>query len=162
MRLFIASQTDDLSSRTESVQRESVMAMTVLDRAELEESLALLEKETPDIAAAAAKLRHALNHAAALSLLTTTEAAAALGVRSVNTIKYWCKTGYIQGVKRGERTMIPLAEIDRITGEDRVRSLRVADTLMEETRRLGDSAGLTDAELRSLKAARPGTAPWER
>jgi hypothetical protein len=94
--------------------------------------------------------------------LTTTQAAQAIGVRSVNTIKYWVKIGYIYGVKRNGRTLIPRAEIERITNDDRVRAIRVTDHLHEETTLLGGPDGLSDAELLALKASRPGTTPWER
>lgn len=74
------------------------MSMTVLDRDEIEQSLALLETAAAtdaNVKAAAEKLRRALRDADARGLLTTAEAAAALGIRSINTVKRWVKTGYI-------------------------------------------------------------------
>jgi hypothetical protein len=139
------------------------MSMTVLDRAEIEQSLALLETAAAsdaNVKAAAEKLRRALRDAEAHNLLTTAEAAAALGVRSINTVKRWVKTGYIHGVQRNERIMIPVSEILRIHDDDRVRAQRAVGTLQEEIADFGRE--LTEAELLALKAGRPGRLPWER
>lgn len=139
------------------------MSMTVLDRSEIEQSLALLETAAAtdaNVKAAAEKLRRALRDAEAHNLLTTAEAAAALGVRSINTVKRWVKTGYIHGVQRNERTMIPVSEILRIHDDDRVRAQRAAGKLHEEIADFGRE--LTEAELLALKAGRPGRLPWER
>jgi hypothetical protein len=139
------------------------MSMTVLDRAEIEQSLALLETAAAtdaNVKAAAEKLRRALRDAEAHTLLTTAEAAAALGVRSINTVKRWVKTGYLHGVQRNERTMIPVSEILRIHDDDRVRAQRAVGKLQEEIDDFGRE--LTEAELLALKAGRPGRRPWER
>ena len=139
------------------------MGMTVLDREEIEQSLALLEATAmadANVKAAADKLRRALREADAHSLLTTAEAAAALGIRSINTVKRWVKTGYLHGVQRNGRIMIPVSEIARIRDDDRVREQRAASLLHDEIADFGRE--LTDAELRALKAVRPGRPPWER
>src|SRR6266498_2238420 len=56
-------------------------------------------------------------------LMTTGEAAAALGIRSVNTIKRWAQDGKLEGFRRGGRVLVSarsvaaLAESSLITRE---------------------------------------------
>lgn len=141
------------------------MSMAIVDRAELERALEQLKAartEDACVKAATDTIERALNGADRRKLLTTTEAADALGVRSVNTIKYWVKTGYLQGVKRNERTMIPAAEIERIIDDDRVRQMRAAEELDDLTNELGLGRPMTDEEMQILEATRPGTLPWKR
>ncbi len=142
------------------------MGVAILREAELEglrQSLALLSHSS-DVHAqeAADRIRAALREVEQPALLTTAEAAEALGVRSVNTIKLWVKTGYIHGVKRGSRTLIPASEIERIESDDRVKAMRVVDRLHEESSDLGAEDGLTDEQMLDLIAGRPGTPPWRR
>ena len=134
------------------------MTMAVVDRAALEQ-LRAARTENADVQAAVATLERALNGSEGRKLLTTTEAADALGVRSVNIVKYWVKTGYIHGVKHDERTMIPVSEVERIMDEDRVRDMRAADKLDEATNELGRP--MTDEEMEILAASRPGKLPWK-
>jgi hypothetical protein len=107
------------------------------------------------------KLDRAIEEMEPERLLTTTEAAEALGVRSVNTIKGWCHTGYIRGVGRGSRIMIPLAEVERIQNSDQVRAIRVSDALHGESEDFGAPSGLDAEQLRDLAASRPGKLPWQ-
>ncbi len=140
------------------------MSMTVLDRDEIEQSLALLETAAAtdaNVKAAADKLKHALREADRRGLLTTAEAAAALGIRSINTVKRWVKIGYINGVQRNGRTMIPVSEVERIRDDDRVRAQRALSKLQEEIADFGGD-GLTDEEMEGLRATRPGRPPWEK
>ena len=139
------------------------MNKTLVDRVELERALAQLKAaQVTDthVRAAVDTIEHMLSEAEARTLLTTAEAADALGVRSVNTIKYWVKTGYIHGVKRNGGAMIPRSEVDRIMDEDRVRQMRSAAELDEMASELGRP--MTDDEMRELSASRPGKLPWQR
>ena len=140
------------------------MSMTVLDRDEIEQSLALLETAAAtdaNVKAATDKLKRALREADRRSLLTTAEAAAALGIRSINTVKRWVKIGYINGVQRNGRTMIPVSDVERIRDDDRVRAQRALSKLQEEIADFGGD-GLTDEEMEGLRATRPGRPPWEK
>ena len=107
------------------------------------------------------KLDQAIHAMEPERLLTTTEAAEALGVRSVNTIKGWCHTGYLRGVGRGSRIMIPLAEVERIQNSDQVRAIRASDALHKASRDFSARDGLDDEQLRDLAASRPGKLPWQ-
>lgn len=95
-------------------------------------------------------------------LLTTTEAAHLLGIRSVNTLKLLCRSGEIGAVKRGNRLMIPLSEIERVQESERVRGLRASDRAYAASEKLGSDMGLTSAQMEDLEASRPGRLPWER
>ena len=142
------------------------MSMTILrepQRAELEQSLALLNDVTDTRAREAAdRIRAALREADQEEFLTTMEAARALGIRSVNTIKLWVKTGYLNGKKIGGRTLIPRSEIERLENDERVRVMRTIGRLHEDSRDLGRDDGMTPAELQILNDGRPGTLPWKR
>jgi hypothetical protein len=134
----------------------------VLEREAMEKALALLESAPsidPNVLAATETLRHALGGERARALLTTAEAAEALGIRSINTIKRWVKIGYLHGVQRNERTMIPFSEIERIQHDDRVGVLRATGRLQAEIADFS-AEGLSDEELIGLKETRPGKAPW--
>ncbi len=140
--------------------------MTILrepQRQALEESLTILS-DVADARAgeAASRIRAALREADQEEFLTTTEAARALGIRSVNTIKLWVKTGYLQGKKMGGRTLIPRSEVARLATDERVRVMRTVGLLHEESHDLGRDGGMTANELARLNADRPGTLPWQQ
>lgn len=135
--------------------------MTIGDlRGEL--SQARRAAENGDLAQTVRQLDKVLEHIKPDHLLTSTEAAHMLGVRSPNTILGWCRTGYIRGVRRGGRTMIPVSEVERIQEGDQVRMMRALDELHNQTADLGSDDGLNEEELELLHQSRPGILPWER
>lgn len=95
-------------------------------------------------------------------LLTTTEAADALGMRSVNTLKVLLRAENVATVKHGNRTMIPFGELVRLRGSERLRHLRHIDRLHDEIADLGSDEGMSEEQLDALEAGRPGTVPWEQ
>ena len=117
---------------------------------------------TGDTGAAAHKLDDALQRLAAHRLLTTTEAAQVLGIRSVNTLKALVRVEGIQTVMHGNRMMIPLSEVERIRESARVRGIRAADRAHDAADALGALEALTQDEMDALSAGRPGTPPWQR
>ena len=123
---------------------------------------ALASAEEGNVSETVRALKVALRDVDGERLLTTTEAAQLLGVRSINTIKSWCRTGYIKGVAHGNRTLIPLSEIERIQNSDRVRGIRIAEELHAESAELGGDEEMSQEELDALDAGRPGTLPWQR
>lgn len=107
-------------------------------------------------------LKTALHDVDAGRLLTTTEAAQLLGVRSINTIKAWCRSGYLHGITQGSRTLIPISEIERVQDSERVRRIRQAERLHDQSADLGGDDELSAAEIDALEAGQPGTLPWKR
>ena len=94
------------------------------------------------------------------NLLTTTQAAAYLGLGSVNTVKALVRREGVPYTAHGNRMMIPVAALERLRDSAIVRGLRAADRAHETTADLdGD---LTAAERKALRAGRPGRAPWDR
>lgn len=114
-----------------------------------------------ETAAAVTKPDAALHGLEARRLLTTSEAAEALGIRSVNTLKALVRAEGITTVMHGNRMMIPLAEVERIQGSARVRGIRAADRAHDAAEGLGAPEGLSQEEMDALTAGRPGAAPWQ-
>jgi excisionase family DNA binding protein len=129
-------------------------------RDDLEAIRSLLE--AGETAAATRKLDAALQGLEAHRLLTTSEAAEVLGIRSVNTLKALVRAEGIQTVMHGNRMMIPLVEVERLRGSERVRGIRAADRAHDAAEALGTPEGLSQEEMDSLSASRPGTPPWQR
>ena len=107
------------------------------------------------------RAQHALDEIAAGRLLTTTEAASLLGIRSVNTLKLLCRRGLLGYTMRGNRIMIPLAEVERVQQHPVVRGVRASDAAHDAADELGAPDGLTSVQMEDLEAARPGHLPWE-
>lgn len=81
----------------------------------------------------------------------TEQARKILGVGSVNTVKRWIELGILTGDwdERSERWQIPLADVLRL----RDRHAALAGIGGEN---------LTQEDLDTLSATRPGTYPWQR
>jgi hypothetical protein len=128
-------------------------------RQELEEARALVQRGQSE--QALTKLDKALADLAPETLLTTTKAAELLGIGSVNTLKLMCRQGLIAYRLHGNRTMIPLSEVERLQESPLVRGLRASDRAHEQAAALGTPDGLTPEQLDDLEEARPGRLPWE-
>ena len=98
---------------------------------------------------------HALDES---RLLTTTEAANMLGVRSVNTLKLLVRQLGIPYSRHGSRMMLALADIERLQDRIEVRGIRASDQAHDETQSLG-SGELSREELDDLSSARLGKLP---
>ena len=95
--------------------------------------------------------------------VTTTQAKELLGIGSVNTVKAMVAQGEIRGVtKHGNRTMIPLSEIQRLQDSEIVRGIQASDRAHDASAMLGNDAGMSDEELEILSASRPGKSPWQQ
>jgi hypothetical protein len=129
-------------------------------RADLRTVRALLD--AGETVAAARKLDEALAGLDAHRLLTTTEAADVLGIRSVNTLKALVRVAGIQTVMHGNRMMIPVSEVERLRESAQVRGIRAADRAHDAADALGTLEGLSQEEMDALSAGRPGIPPWQR
>lgn len=117
--------------------------------------------ETGDTGAAIRTIDQAIKELDGDRLLTTTEAAEMLHIRSVNTLKALCRHGDIAYVMRGNRMMVPLSEIERVQENPVVRGIRASDRVHDELEGFGGD-GLTEQQMEDLHASRPGVLPWER
>lgn len=94
-------------------------------------------------------------------LLTTTEAADLLGIRSVNTLKLLVRRLGIPYRQHGSRMMLALADVERLQDRIEVRGIRASDRAHDEALALGGNR-LSIEELDDLSSARPGVVPWQR
>ena len=95
-------------------------------------------------------------------MLTTTDAAKLLGIRSVNTIKALIHAGRIDARKVGSHYRIPLVEIVRLSEDRTIQGLQASSRLHATLEPLGPREELTDEELRILSTSQPGVNPWKR
>jgi hypothetical protein len=105
---------------------------------------------------------HALCTLDPARLLTTTEAAGLLGIRSVNTLKLLVRQSGVPYELHGNRMMIPVSAIEQLQQSPVVRRIRASDQAHDAIDlAFGIDPGLTEKELRDLSAARPGRLPWQ-
>jgi excisionase family DNA binding protein len=139
------------------------MTETEFARRQLESVAAQLEaRQQGDLAAQVRMVIDALRSDISLGpgdrLLTTTEAAQALGVRSVNTIKRWVREGLLEGFRRGGRVLVSSSSVDRMARESALQRQRDYEA--------GLAAALApfdvgDVSLEDLEgAAHRGRTPW--
>ncbi len=133
--------------------------VSVDPQADIEQLIALLDRG--DIAAARVLAEQLRQDLAATALLTTTQAAHLLGIRSRNTLKALVKAEGISTMLNGNRMMIPVGEVMRLRGSRMVKSVLASDQLHEASAMLGSDEGLSQEDLEALEAARPGRPPWE-
>jgi excisionase family DNA binding protein len=103
-------------------------------------------------------VEHVLRYLQPDQMVTTSEAARLLGIRSINTVKALILSQQIPHTRVGNRMTIPLSEVLRLKASKWVPYLKASDRAHEE---VGGDA-LTQEEMDSLSAERPGTLPWKR
>ncbi len=116
-----------------------------------------------DLTGVVQAVNHALQSLDSSRLLTTTEAAELLGIRSVNTLKALVIRNGIPYERRGNRMMLPVAEVERLRESPLMRGLRASEALHDTIATLGptDAEGLTAEEMQDLESTRPGRLPWQ-
>ena len=133
-------------------------------------SIADLRKDLEEIRASAEagnlpqvmrKVDQALSALDGSQLLTTSEAASLLKIRSVNTLKLLIRRMGLAYVMRGNRMMISLAAVERIQQSQEVRGIRASDRAHDVAEAQGTQETLTQSQLDVLSDARPGRVPWQ-
>ncbi len=113
-----------------------------------------------DLSGVVQKVAAALKALDADRLLTSTEAAAYLNIRSVNTLKVLIRRLNVQHEMHGSRMMVPIAALDALQDDASVRGIQASDRAHDATAELDDGALLTDDQLEALEQGRPGMLPW--
>lgn len=103
---------------------------------------------------------HALAELDGSHLLTTTEAAELLGIRSVNSLKLLVRQRGIPYQLHGNRMMIPLDVVEAMQESAEVCDIRAADRAHDATDEPGPQQGLTQQQMGDLSASTPGRVPW--
>jgi hypothetical protein len=94
-------------------------------------------------------------------LLTTGQAAEALGVRSVNTIKRWASDGLLEGFHRGGRVLVSSRSVDALRNSKVVNRRTAVEGRINEVLSAFDDGD--DAPHPSeLTMAWTGRKPWEQ
>lgn len=117
--------------------------------------------QSGDLSQVVERAEHALNMLDGVRLLTTTEAAELLDMRSVNTLKLLIRRLGVPYQMHGNRMMIPLAELERLQHDEHVRSIRASDRAHEAIEELGQSSEMSAEELEDLAQGRPGQLAWD-
>jgi excisionase family DNA binding protein len=91
-------------------------------------------------------------------LLTPSEAATALGVRSVNTVKRWAREGRLEGYALGGRMLVSQRSVDAFRQTKEARQQRAYEHQLDEALAPFDSTPEEIAEYTSETP--PGRVPW--
>ncbi len=125
----------------------------------------LAERGQPDIAQELNSLVDVLRSGVAPEpeggVMTTGEAAKALGIRSVNTVKRWATQGLLTGYRRGGRIMVSSESVARLAARpevavEREKEMRVAEALAPF------DAGNEETSDSSSAATWVGRKPWAK
>ncbi len=95
-------------------------------------------------------------------MLTTSEAAALLGIRSKNTIKAMARRGLIAATLVGTRFLIPVTEVAWLQNAPVVHELRAVECDYDVMAFPGSNDPVGEEEMGSLRAGETGTLPWRR
>ncbi|MGI8854869.1 MAG: helix-turn-helix domain-containing protein [Thermomicrobiales bacterium] len=95
-------------------------------------------------------------------MLTTTQAAELLGIRSKNTIKAMTRRGQIAAAIAGNRYMIPMTEIIRLQDEPVIHDLHAIQRDYARMAFPGSDDPVSDKEMESMREGHTGTLPWQR
>ncbi len=96
---------------------------------------------------------------AELDLMTTGEAAHALGIRSVNTIKRWAAQGLLDGFRRGGRVLVSRASVEKMKGH---KSVKQEVTFERELDEALDPFDFGDEPVPEFFVSRTGRKPREQ
>lgn len=92
--------------------------------------------------------------------LTTGEAAEALGIRSVNTIKRWVRDGLLEGHQRGGRILVSKRSVAAMRDSPAVVRRQAASRRIDEAfAPFGDEGGSNESD--DLTMAWSGRKPWD-
>lgn len=94
-------------------------------------------------------------------MLTTTEAARFLDVKSVNTLKALVQRAGLRVERHGNRMMIPISELERLQQSPLLTGIRESDRMHDGSSELGNDVGLSEDDLEALEDQRE-TVPWSK
>ena len=94
---------------------------------------------------------------AELDLMTTGEAAQALGIRSVNTIKRWAAQGLLDGFRRGGRVLVSRASVEKLKGHKSLKQEIAFERKLDEAL---DPFDAGDEPIPELSMTWTGRKPW--
>jgi excisionase family DNA binding protein len=97
--------------------------------------------------------------AAPPKLMTTGEAAEALGIRSVNTIKRWTQDGKLEGFRRGGRVLVSARSVAALAESSLIGREREYEREVDEALAPFDAG---EREIPELGQTWEGRKPWER